>query len=155
MKYAIVGPRGRILQVLDAPADGSLEITDEQAVAVSSSKASLFLIDGELKSDREVFESRLSTEQRAALEAAKNAVPKSMTAWQARAILEMEGLLAQVESAIAEIDEGPVKIIIKSAWENNAELKRDSLAIGGISKSIGLTSEQVDELFRKGASLTV
>jgi len=155
MKYAITGPRGRILKVLDAPTDDTVEITDEQAVAVSSSEKSLFLIGGELKSDREAFESRLSPEQRAALEAAKNAVPKSMTAWQARAILEMEGLLTQVESAIAELDEGPVKIIIKSAWENNAEFKRDSLAIGGISKSIGLTSEQVDELFRKGASLTV
>jgi len=155
MKYAIVGPRGRILQVLDGPTDNTVEITDEQADTVSSAESSLFLIDGELKSVREAFESRLSPEQRAALEASKNAVPKSMLAWQARAILEMEGLLTQVESAIAELDEGPVKIIIKSAWENNAEFKRDSLAIGGISKSIGLTSEQVDELFRKGASLTV
>lgn len=155
MKYAITSPRGRILQILDAPTDGSLEITDEQAVTVSSSESSLFLIGGELKSDREAFESRLTPEQRAALEAAKKAVPQSMTAWQARAILEMEGLLTQVESAIAQLDEGPVKIIINSAWENNADFKRDSLAIEGISKSIGLTSEQVDELFIKGASLTV
>jgi hypothetical protein len=155
MKYAITGPRGRILQVLDAPTDGAVEITDKQAVTVNSSESPLYLIDGELKSEQEFVESRLSPEQLAAFQAAKNSVPQSMTAWQARAILEMEGLLTQVESAIAELDEGPVKIIIKSAWENNADFKRDSLAIEGISKSIGLTSEQVDELFIKGASLTV
>ena len=155
MKYAIVGPRGRIFKMLDAPADRAVELTDEQAATVSASESPMFLVDGELQSRKEFFESQLSPEQRAALEAAKNAVPQSMTAWQARAILEMEGLLTQVESAIAGLDEGPVKIIIKSAWENNAEFKRDSLAIEGISKSIGLTSEQVDELFRKGAALTV
>lgn len=155
MKYAITGPRGRILQVLDAPTDGAVEITDKQAVTVNSSELPLYLIDDELKSEQEFVESRLSPEQLAAFQAAKNSVPQSMTAWQARAILEMEGLFTQVESAIAELDEGPVKIIIKSAWENNADFKRDSLAIEGISKSIGLTSEQVDELFIKGASLTV
>jgi len=69
MKYAIVGPRGRILQVLDAPTDGSLEITDEQADTVNSSESSLFLIDGELKSVREAFDSRLSPEQREANQA--------------------------------------------------------------------------------------
>jgi len=155
MKYAIIGPRGHIFEVLDAPTDNSVELSDEQAATFNSSKLPLFLVEGELKTLEQVKLEAMSPEKRAAYEAAKNAVPKSMTAWQARAILEMEGLLTQVESAITELDEGPVKIIIKSAWENNAEFKRDSLAIEGISKSIGLTSEQVDELFRKGASLKV
>lgn len=155
MKYAITGPRGRIFKMLDAPSEGAVELTDEQAASVAASESPMFLVDGELQSEKEFFVSRMSPEQRAAYEAAKNAVPQTMTAWQARAILEIEGLLTQVESAIAELDEGPAKIIIKSAWENNAEFKRDSLAIEGISKSIGLTSEQVDELFRKGASLKV
>ena len=155
MKYAIVGPQGRIFQIINNPTDGAVEITEEQAVTVNSSKEPLFLIGGELKTIKEKFVAAMSAEQRAAYEATKNAVPQSMTAWQARAILEMEGLLTQVESAIAGLDEGPVKIIIKSAWENNAEFKRSSLAIDGISKSIGLTSEQVDELFRKGAAIQV
>jgi len=155
MKYAIVGPQGRIFQVLDAATDGSVEITDEQAVTVSSSEEPLFLLEGELKTTQEKFVAALSPEKRAAYEAAQNAVPQSMTAWQARAILEMEGHLAQVESAIAGLEDGPVKIIIKSAWENNAEFKRGSTAIEAISKIVGLTSEQVDDLFRKGASLTV
>lgn len=155
MKYAIVGPRGRIFQVLDAPTDGAVEITDEQTATFNSSELPVFLVDGELKTLEEVKLEAMSPERRAAYEAAQNAVPQSMSAWQARAILEMEGHLAQVESAIAGLEEGPVKIIIKSAWENNAEFKRGSTAIEAISKIVGLTSEQVDELFRKGAALQV
>ena len=71
MKYAIIGPRGRIFQVLDSPTDRTVEITDEQTATFNSSELPVFLVDGELKTLEEVKLEAMSPERRAAYEAAQ------------------------------------------------------------------------------------
>ena len=155
MKYAITGPAGRIFKVLDAATDGSVEITDEQAATVNSSEEPLFLVEGELKTIKEKFVAAMSPEAKAAYEAARNPVPVEMSSWQARAILEIEGLLGSVEAFISDLPDDASKIIIKSAWNNNATFERSSPTINTIAIALGLTDEQVDNLFRAGSALVV
>ena len=51
MKYAILGPAGRINRVLDEPNDRTVEITEEQAQAVAaSSTGGYFIIGGQFMS---------------------------------------------------------------------------------------------------------
>jgi len=154
MKYAIVGPRGRIFQVLDTPTDNAVEITDEQTATFNSSELPVFLVDGELKTLEEVKLEAMSPEKRAAYEAAQNAVPQEIANWRARAVLEVEGLLPQVDTLVDALT-GPEGVAVKAAWQNGASLTRNGATVQAIAAQLGLTDEQVDNLFRKGASLTV
>lgn len=87
-------------------------------------------------------------------------VPAMISAWQAVAAMREtpygEGTLYEaVEAEIQAIPDGPVKIDIVAAWERNANFMRDSTTILGIAAALGLTPEQVDDLFVRGGSKTV
>ena len=72
MKYAITGPRGRILKVLDEANDRTVEIADEQAALVAAAEPpnGYFVIDGELKTAaeaREIFKAESQAARVAAM----------------------------------------------------------------------------------------
>jgi hypothetical protein len=154
MKYAITGPAGRIFKVLDAATDGSVEITDEQAATVNSSEEPLFLIEGELKTIQEKFVAAMSPEAKAAYEAARNPVPAQIENWRARAVLEVEGLLPQVDTLIDALT-GPEGVAVKTAWIFGASLTRNGATVQAIAAQLGLNDEQVDTLFRQAAALSI
>jgi len=66
MKYAITGPRGAIFRIVDEEpqfAQNYAELTDEQAETVNNGEGRFFVIDGQLKTQQEVFnELRWNTE---------------------------------------------------------------------------------------------
>lgn len=72
---------------------------------------------------------------------------------QARLILLQEGLLAQVETAINNIQDETQKAAAKIEWEYSQTVKIDSPLLKIIAAVIGLTQEQVESLFEAGSKL--
>jgi hypothetical protein len=68
--------------------------------------------------------------------------PWTITPLQAKTALHQMGLLSTIETFMLTADV-PTKI----AWQTASEFKRDSVMLNSISALLGLTSEQVDDLF--------
>jgi hypothetical protein len=66
--------------------------------------------------------------------------------FQARAALFNAGLLAGVEAAVAAADP-----FTQIAWADAQEFRRMSMTIAALSAAVGLTDEQLDDLFRAAA----
>lgn len=85
--------------------------------------------------------------EKAAEEAAKlPPVPQVVTPRQARLALLAAGILPQVEAAIASGSDAD-----RIAWEYALEIKRNDDMIINIGSALGLTSAQIDDLFRDAA----
>jgi hypothetical protein len=76
-------------------------------------------------------------------------VPEIVSRFQARAALMDAGLLDAVEAAIDQA--GPRE---RLAWAETVEWNRDSPTIAAIGAALGLTSDQIDDLFRRAASIS-
>lgn len=73
-----------------------------------------------------------------------NPVPISVTRFQARAALYQAGYF----DAVTEIMSNPATpMLMKLAWQDAQEFRRDSSTVQALSQILGLTSEQVDQLF--------
>jgi hypothetical protein len=83
---------------------------------------------------------------RTAAEAAR--VPESVTPRQARLALLAAGLLDTVESAIAAGSRAD-----QITWEFAVDVRRDYPMIANLGTALGLTSAQIDDLFRTAATL--
>lgn len=79
-------------------------------------------------------------------------VPEAVTARQARLALLGAGKLAMVEGALAQIP-GVQGEAARIEWEYATDIRRDSPLIGALAPMLGLTSEQVDDLFRAAEGL--
>lgn len=79
-------------------------------------------------------------------------VPEVVTMRQARLALLSAGLLAQVNTAVANMTgtEGDVASI---EWEYAQEMRRDSTLVAGLSAALGLTDETLDNLYKVAAGL--
>lgn len=73
----------------------------------------------------------------------------SVSKFQAKAALAQAGLLDQVKQAVANAD-----TITQLAWEDATEFNRNSPTIAALSQALGLTDEQVDELFRQAEEIS-
>jgi hypothetical protein len=78
-------------------------------------------------------------------------VPQSVTRFQAKAALLGAGLLEQVEAYMALHD---TPMVTKLAWTDTQDFERASPTVAGLSALLGLTSEQVDELFVTASSIS-
>lgn len=72
----------------------------------------------------------------------------TVTPRQARLVLLNAGLLDQVESAVDQAG-GSTRI----AWEYATEINRNDPLIQSIGQSLGLTEQQIDDLFTQAATL--
>lgn len=79
-------------------------------------------------------------------------VPASITASQARVALHRAGLLASVTALV---DNPATDQEIKIFWEYEVNLDRASPALNAMAAALGLTAEQVDDLFRTGSQIAV
>lgn len=79
-------------------------------------------------------------------------VPEVVTMRQARLALLSAGLLAQVNTAVANMPgtEGDAASI---EWEYAQEVRRDSPLVAGLSAALGLTDETLDNLYKVAAGL--
>jgi hypothetical protein len=75
-------------------------------------------------------------------------VPASISPRQARLILLQNNLLTAVEAAIA-----ASSAEIQIEWEYATEIRRDSPTVAAIGVYLGLTDNQIDDMFRSAAVL--
>ena len=88
--------------------------------------------------------------QQAAQEAAILAtyVPESVTPFQAKAALMQAGLLGQAEALVAAAGG-----VTKLAWAEALEFKRTSPTLINLAQALGLTSAELDNLFRVASGI--
>ena len=75
-------------------------------------------------------------------------VPQAVSRFQARAALKIAGLLSKIEEQVAQADP-----IVQIAWTDAVEFRRNSPTIAELAKAVGLTEDQIDELFRNAAKI--
>lgn len=79
-------------------------------------------------------------------------LPAPLSARQIRLALAMNGLLANVDSAIATLPE-PNRTLAKIEWEYATQFKRDNPMLLQIGAAIGLSAEQIDQMWQHGLAL--
>lgn len=79
-------------------------------------------------------------------------VPQAVTMRQARLALLGAGLLDDVEAAINSLDE-PAKSAARIEWEYSQEVHRDRPLVQMLAPLLGLTGEQLDQLFIAASGL--
>jgi hypothetical protein len=90
-----------------------------------------------------------------AISAAANApppVPQVVSMRQARRALLSSGLLAQVDAAVAAIP-GAEGEVARIEWEYSGTVERSWPLVLSIGTSLGITDEQMDDLFLLAATL--
>ena len=93
----------------------------------------------------------MTAEEIAALEATATPVPKSVSPYQARIALLQAGYLSTVEALMADPN---TPAAAKIAWEYATIWERQSAFIETLGPALGLSSEQIDDLFRAAAQVT-
>jgi hypothetical protein len=74
-------------------------------------------------------------------------VPDKVTNFQARAALIAAGLFDAVDAAVRASDD-PIAL---QAWDYANEVTRNGALVNGLASGLGLTAEQLDDLFRAAA----
>lgn len=97
----------------------------------------------------------LSNDEQAALDAERAAytlpVPPVVTMKQARLALLSAGLLPSVEAALAGMT-GAEGEAARIEWEYSTEVRRASVLVNSIAAGLGLTDQQIDNLFIDAAT---
>lgn len=81
-------------------------------------------------------------------------VPRVIANWRAKAVIELHGLTAQVEAALAAM-EGEAGITARAAWNGNADFARHGATVTALATTLSLTSTQLDAMFIQAAALEV
>lgn len=84
--------------------------------------------------------------------ASRNTTPEEVLLWQFRAAVTLAGLKDAVDAAVAALPE-PSKTVATEKWEYGNTVRRNHAMISSLSASLGLTSTQVDNIFKTAASL--
>lgn len=81
-------------------------------------------------------------------------IPHEIAQWRARAVLEMQGLLASVVTLIDSL-EGVEAIVIRNAWSAGAPLARHGQTVLMLAQSLDLDDTQLDAMFIAAAALEI
>lgn len=73
----------------------------------------------------------------------------TVSKFQAKAALAQAGLLGQAKQAVANADE-----ITQIAWEDATTFNRNSPTIATMAAALGLTDDQVDDLFKQAEQIS-
>lgn len=84
-------------------------------------------------------------------------VPQVVSRFQARAAMmlapatsgDFDNLLQQIEAAVAASDSALARL----AWAEAVEWRRDSVTVNALASAVGVTGDQLDELFRQAAGI--
>lgn len=81
-------------------------------------------------------------------------VPREIANWRAKAILAHMGLLASVEAAIEALPE-PDCTVVSLAWAGDAKLTRGGKTVLALASVLGLSEDQLDQLFVSAEALEI
>ena len=79
------------------------------------------------------------------------AIPQQVPMWAVRTVLQNDGLFDPADALV----EASTDNALKNVWEYGNFADRNSSAIATLSAALGLTSEQVDQMFIDANSLSV
>ena len=82
----------------------------------------------------------------------ESVVPDRVTMRQARLALHAAGILSQVQPAIDALPEPP-RTLAQIEWDYSSEVFRNREFVNMLSSQLGLTDEQIDQLFIQAATL--
>lgn len=74
-------------------------------------------------------------------------IPESVSMRQARLVLLQQGILDDVEVAINSINDESTRKAVQIEWEYALDIRRDWPALLMITQSMGITDEQLDQMF--------
>ena len=77
--------------------------------------------------------------------------PTSLPAWRIRAVLRKRGLLTNVNALLAQLPDD-VRAVAEEQL-NDSRFERDHPLIGQLGAALGLTSAQLDDIFREADAL--
>lgn len=97
----------------------------------------------------EIAEAEASAAAEQAAQAAY--VPPQVPMWSVRTVLQNDGLFDQAQALITSSTDNA----LKNVWEYGNFADRNSNAINTLATALGLTSEQVDQMFKDANALTV
>lgn len=81
-------------------------------------------------------------------------IPAVVTMAQARKALILGGVsISSVNAAIAAIPDATERQLAETDWEYSMTVRRDSALVASIAPALGLTDQQIDELFVLAATL--
>lgn len=91
----------------------------------------------------------------------KDFVPDVLSRFEMLSILKIlklnsgESMYKVLDNFIKELtDDSSDNIIIKTAWDTSTEFRRNSLLVAVAQKSLNLSDNETDELFKEGAQLS-
>lgn len=88
----------------------------------------------------------------AEIDAINNPVPEEVDRAQARIALHQAGLLSQVEAIIADPATDPVTVI---AYNDAKIFRRDSVVLQSLAAALGLTEQELDDLFLAASQVVI
>lgn len=120
----------------------NVEVSEEEWKIAISINANIYTENGfifkDLRTDEEIY---------------KESIPQVISLRQAREILIKRGLFEQVHSYIESIEDPTQKAIIINYWEYSTVFERRNPTVLQMSEMLGLSSEQLDELFIEASKL--
>ncbi len=80
-------------------------------------------------------------------------VPAEVLRWQFLASVKLAGFSHEaIEAMIASLEE-PLRTVAQSKWSAATQIRRDNPLINQLGAVLGLTTEQIDQVFRVAAAL--
>lgn len=154
MKYAVVGPRGRVFKVLDKANPSTIEISDEVAEQIKNMKDAI-LIDGIVTNhqlEKEAgFNLRWNEENKSwDRKPIVKPVPQSVTATQIRLWLIKNGIsMNTIYGAIEAIPDPKIKEEVSVLWEYAPYIERNNPFVAMMGQTLGLDDVALDQAFRE------
>lgn len=81
-------------------------------------------------------------------------VPSFIANWRCKAVLRNMGLYDSVLAALNALPE-PQKTIVTTAWNDGADIERNGATLHALAHQLGLSDDQVDDMFRQAATITL
>jgi len=73
-------------------------------------------------------------------------VPIEVYAWRLRLVVAAAGLKDNIDLLLSNLPE-PDKTVAHEAWNAGVTIRRDSILLAQVTSALGLTEQQVDEMF--------
>ena len=74
--------------------------------------------------------------------------------WRVKGILKIMKLDAAIDDALEQLDE-PIKTLAISSWSNGSVINQNSQTVKFIQSVIGLTDEQVNDVFNQAEAIII
>lgn len=126
--------------------DGRVWVAESHTFDDGTSQTFQYLADPDL--DFQAIANERASAINAEIVAAAVRVPTSISIVQARRVINAYGLRVAVEAAVA-----AAPVDVQNIWYDTATVERDNPILLSLSVAMGLTSEQVDQMFRDGSKM--